>query len=80
MAKGSDQADRFGWQDGDIEILKPGTGEPLISEEELARIIRENGPPSRGDVDDESGRPDPGFRAPDFRPKGEKPAPSKPEK
>ena len=30
------------WHEGDIELLKEGTGEPLISEAELERILREN--------------------------------------
>lgn len=30
------------WEAGDIEILREGTGEPLISEEELDRILRES--------------------------------------
>ena len=40
-----DRANEFGWKEGDIEILEPGTVEPLLSEEELERIVNENGPP-----------------------------------
>jgi hypothetical protein len=44
--KSYNPADKFSWKEGDIEILKPGTGEPLLSEEELDRIIRENRSPA----------------------------------
>ena len=37
-----DRGDRFVWKEGDIEILHEGTGEPLISPEQLERIIAEN--------------------------------------
>jgi hypothetical protein len=40
-------ADRFSWKEGEIEIIHKGSGGPLISPEEMARILRENGPPRR---------------------------------
>jgi hypothetical protein len=40
--------ERFTWNEGDIEILKPGDGEPLISEEELDRALRASGPAPEG--------------------------------
>jgi hypothetical protein len=40
-------ADRYTWDSGDIEILREGAGEPLLSEEQLTRIIRRNHQPAR---------------------------------
>jgi hypothetical protein len=37
-----DPGERYTWKKGDLVLLKPGEGEPLISEEELDRILREN--------------------------------------
>ena len=44
----SEDGTRYGWGEGDIEIIKEGTGDPLLSEEELERILRENGPLRKG--------------------------------
>lgn len=32
---------RYGWHEGDLEHVRKGSGGPLISEEELARILGE---------------------------------------
>ena len=39
-----DRANEFGWKEGDIEILEPGTVEPLLSEEDLDRISEQERP------------------------------------
>jgi hypothetical protein len=39
-----DRANEFGWKEGDLEILAPGTVEPLLSEEELDRTRRTGRP------------------------------------
>jgi hypothetical protein len=42
--------ERFTWNEGDLEFLKPGEGEPLISQEEMARILSENEPDALADA------------------------------
>jgi hypothetical protein len=36
---------RYGWREGDIEILDEGEGEPLLTPEDLDRILAANGRP-----------------------------------
>lgn len=40
--KQDDRRDVATWKKGDIEIIRRGSGGPLISEEELDRILAEN--------------------------------------
>ncbi len=42
MAKPADPGDRYTWNKGDLVLLKPGKGGPLLSEAELNRILRQN--------------------------------------
>jgi len=46
MADDPHPAERYAWGQGDIEIIRRGSGGPLLSEEELARILRENPEPT----------------------------------
>jgi hypothetical protein len=41
MARDPESEARFTWNKGDLQLLKPGKGEPLISEEDLDRLLAE---------------------------------------
>jgi hypothetical protein len=42
--------DKFTWKEGDLEFLKQGDGEPLISPEEMDRILSENASDATADA------------------------------
>lgn len=59
----ADRKDVATWKRGDLEIIRKGSGGPLISEEELDRILGENRPDRI--VPAKAGRKYPRERSPD---------------
>jgi hypothetical protein len=58
-------SDKFTYKEGDLVLIKPGKGPGTIGE----TIVDMTPAPVGKTEDDESGKPDPDFRAPDFSPK-----------